>query len=752
MQRRVERLKRKTGALILIALFFLPAALTILHPAFAAGDYFLENWNENFEQGTHENTENINNQLRLAPENTSGRFTSQALDAGENVRWDNIVWMGSEPTAFVQENDNVIFEDNISNSTIENNIDRLKSSDGSYERIEENSDNQLLVEHWIGPVSKGYDNYTVVIEGYTSGENVGVYILENQNGTWGWRLIENLTSTERTLYFEIRGENIDNYLRDGENIKLKYEDWVGGTDDSQPADNLFLDFVIVMENVTYTSDVELQVRVSSDGTTWTDNLGPDGTSSTSFGTPSITVNLENIPIGRYIQYVVYFSSENGALLSGANGPIVDNVLINFTRPTRLIRPADGENTNDNTPTFSWENRAPNALNYRLVIDNDPNFADGENTYDNANILGKENFIEIENQLPDGLWYWKVQVKSSGGWGPWSEVRCFRVDTLAPLAPVNIQISPSGWTTTGSFTISWTDPDDNAAIRKAYYKVDAAPTSPTDGTLVEVATGEITSLTLTITEDGTHTIYVWLQDNAGNVDHNNRASVTAYFDNSPPAKPTISSTTHAEGAVSGNASPSFSWEAVGGPSPVTYYYMLYPYETDWQTTTSTSVSYSGVPDGEYTFKLKAADTGGESGVDQYSIIIDTVPSTIELSGVAATAKETGTGWTLTTTQQTFTLSGRVEPGSQVTINGTAVSVAGDGTFSKTYTLSPGQTVFRIRVIDAAGNITEKTLTVNYSGVAPTVAGPSAVEPLMLVAALVVLIVVIVGVVFRFTRRK
>ncbi len=734
-------MKRKTGALILIALFFLPAALTILHLACAAGDYFfLENWNENFKRGTHENTENVDNQLRLAPENTSGRFTSQALDAGENVRWDNIVWVGSEPTAFVQENDNVIFEDNISNSTIENNIDRLKSSDDSYERIEENSDNQLLVEHWIGPVSKGFDNYTVVVEGYTSGENIGVYILENQNGSWEWRLIDNLTSTEQTLRFEIDGDNIDNYLSDGENIKLQYKDWGGGPTDTTP-DNLFLDFVIVMENVTYTSDVKLQVSVSADNVTWSDNLGPAG-NSTYFDAPSTTVNLENIPIGRYIRYVVYFWSENGQLLSGPNGPTVDNVLINFTRPAHLVRPADDNETRDNTPTFGWDNRAPNALYYRLVIDNDPNFADGENEYDNANIPGAENSITIENELPDGAWYWKVRVKSSGGWGPWSEVYRLVVDNTPPSAlTVSSSTHTAGvWTNNANPSFSWTAAEGPSSVTY-YYKLEGYDTT--------WRTTTSTSVSYTGLSDGTYTFKAYAQDLGGS------GPTTSYeikIDTSAPTTPSISSTTHTEGVKSNNTNPSFSWEAVEGPSSVTYYYMLYPYETDWQTTTSTSVSYSGVPDGEYTFKLKAADTGGESGVDQYSIIIDTVPSTIELSGVAATAKETGTGWTLTTTQQTFTLSGRVEPGSQVTINGTAVSVAGDGTFSKTYTLSPGQTVFHIRVIDAAGNITEKTLTVNYSGVAPTVAGPSAVEPLMLVAALVVLIVVIVGVVFRFTRRK
>jgi hypothetical protein len=733
-------LKNKCGALTVIALFFMPAVFAFLNLAFAAGDYFLENWNENFAQGIHENTENVDNQIRLVPENMFGRFTSRVLDAGENVRWDNIIWMESEPSAFVQENDNVTSIDNLSNSTIIDE-DNMKLSDDNPSLISENADNRLEIIFTIDGVARGFDSYTVIVEAKRSSagtpDNFYVYVLENRLGTEVWRLIGTIEqTTDQVFRLVISRDNIDNYLGapPGDNINVKIVD----TGDQTSQTDLYIDQLIVMENVTYTSSVKLQVRVSSDNVTWSDNLGPDGTSNTYFETSP--ASLENIPVGRYIRYVVYFSSENGQLLSGANGPVVDNVIINFTRPTRLVRPADNTQTRDNTPTFGWENRAPNALSYRLVIDNDPYFADGENTYDNANIPGAENSVTIENELPDGVWYWKVRVRSSGGWGPWSEVFRLVVDNTPPSAPVIFSSHPEAtWIDNNNPSFSWGAVGGPSDVTY-YYKLEGYDTTWRTTTSTSVSYANL--------PDGTYTFKLYAQDLGGS---STTDSYQIKVDTSAPPTPTISSGTHAEDAVSGNASPSFSWNAVGGPSPVTYYYMLYPYESSWKTTTSTSVSYSNIPDGEYTFKLKASDTGGTSGVDQYTIRIDTAPSTIDLMGVAATATETATGWIMQTDQQVFKLSGRVEPGATVTINGIQVPVAGDGTFSKTLTLMPGRNVFTIRVVDVAGNITEKTLTITYTGIAPTLPQPTVLEPLVLVGALVALIAVVAGVILRFMRR-
>jgi len=428
-------------------------------------------------------------------------------------------------------------------------------------------------------------------------------------------------------------------------------------------------------------------------------------------------------------------------------------------PPTLLSPFKGENMNDNTPTLVWNNVSENSLPvvYTIYLDNEDTFSDPlvcSTTVENWSTTGTSS-VTIPT-LSDGVYYWKVKARdNAGNEGDWSEVRSFRVDTVADT-PQNVEVSPSGWTTSTLFIVEWTNPP-GSRIDGAYYKVDAPPTSDNDGIFVpEGVAGEgITSLVASVFGDGERTIYVWLKDNAGNVDHTKHVSVKVYVDTTPPPTPTISSPTHPRGVPVRSSSPLFNWNAVGGPSPVTYSYKLEGYDTDWRSTTSLSVSYAGVPDGSYTFKLMAREaTGQVSDVATYSIVIDTTPSTITLTGLAVGAKETPSGWMLTTSESVFTLTGRVEVGSTVIINGVVVPVSG-GLFSQTYNLSVGWNKFVIRVVDEAGNISERTLFVEYTGGGAGVGGIEAPAPgvpgfAVFVAALLALI--FVGAIVLLQLRK
>jgi len=108
---------------------------------------------------------------------------------------------------------------------------------------------------------------------------------------------------------------------------------------------------------------------------------------------------------------------------------------------------------------------------------------------------------------------------------------YEADGTAPNPPQGLTASPSSWTTTNSFAISWTNPNGNSEIRGAYYKVGSAPTLDNDGTYVD-GSGRTSISGITVGAEGTHTIYVWLVDNAGNKNKDNRSSVAVYF-GSPP---------------------------------------------------------------------------------------------------------------------------------------------------------------------------------------------------------------------------
>jgi hypothetical protein len=110
----------------------------------------------------------------------------------------------------------------------------------------------------------------------------------------------------------------------------------------------------------------------------------------------------------------------------------------------------------------------------------------------------------------------------------------QVDTVAPSPPQFLSVSPYQQWTNGAFNMSWTNPVDTSGIGGVYYKLDTAPSTDTDGTLVPGQ--NITSVpTIPVTSDGKHHIFAWLKDNAGNVNSGNRAARlnALWYDGTPP---------------------------------------------------------------------------------------------------------------------------------------------------------------------------------------------------------------------------
>jgi len=76
----------------------------------------------------------------------------------------------------------------------------------------------------------------------------------------------------------------------------------------------------------------------------------------------------------------------------------------LSTPT-LLSPSDDSETTDNTPTFEWKN-VPNAENYRLLVDNDPDFSSPEVDV-TLGVIDNIYTVPDENVLPYGSYYWKV---------------------------------------------------------------------------------------------------------------------------------------------------------------------------------------------------------------------------------------------------------------------------------------------------------------------------------------------------------
>jgi hypothetical protein len=132
-----------------------------------------------------------------------------------------------------------------------------------------------------------------------------------------------------------------------------------------------------------------------------------------------------------------------------------NIVID-TRPVTLRSPANGTMTNNNTPTFAWENQA--VFNrYELWIDDDANFLSPiflENTTE------KTLTLPIEKSLPDDNYYWRV--RGYGGTVFDSDNWTFLVDTVPPPAPSLISPGNNHVTEQTTLTFEWSSVSDDTS--------------------------------------------------------------------------------------------------------------------------------------------------------------------------------------------------------------------------------------------------------------------------------------------------
>ncbi|MEM2600131.1 MAG: fibronectin type III domain-containing protein [Candidatus Hadarchaeales archaeon] len=129
---------------------------------------FTDTTDADFAQGIHENTENVNGDLRLQAGKTKGKFTSRVFDGGGAAVWGTLSWDATLPTLLnPTENDNVGSEPltlvdgtkrigTVTGGSLLN----VRVADGVYESIGEEN---------VGPVENRYVGAEVVYEGRTSG-------------------------------------------------------------------------------------------------------------------------------------------------------------------------------------------------------------------------------------------------------------------------------------------------------------------------------------------------------------------------------------------------------------------------------------------------------------------------------------------------------------------------------------------------------------------------------------------------------
>jgi len=216
------------------------------------------------------------------------------------------------------------------------------------------------------------------------------------------------------------------------------------------------------------------------------------TSPEIYGSPMLIRVSNEIDIPDYLTNV--YDSQNG---------YVKVYSVNYL--PSLLSPANGSQTNDNTPAFSW--RSTIGVNkYELWVDNDSDFSSPLL----ENITG--NTHTPASALVDGTYYWKVRAFGADNREVgWTSTWTFTIDTVQPAAPT--LISPEDNRTDNVMTkmFTWARPELNATYNLQISTTAAFewPYFHDNSSIAE------NSYTYTFTAGGTYYWRVSARDAAGN---------------------------------------------------------------------------------------------------------------------------------------------------------------------------------------------------------------------------------------------
>ena len=144
----------------------------------------------------------------------------------------------------------------------------------------------------------------------------------------------------------------------------------------------------------------------------------------------------------------------------------------LTKPV-LVSPENNYSVQDNILTFTWI-AGTGATSHRLVIDNDPNFADGENIYDNVNLGASDTTCTTENELPPDNYWWKVAAVASGVEN-WSE-NTWTFEVYIPAIGTPIIYICTIYENAGLVKLEWENAE-NAATHRVQIDNENTFTSP-----------------------------------------------------------------------------------------------------------------------------------------------------------------------------------------------------------------------------------------------------------------------------------
>jgi parallel beta-helix repeat protein len=231
-------------------------------------------------------------------------------------------------------------------------------------------------------------------------------------------------------------------------------------------------------------------------------------------------------------YYCHVKAVNGAGTIGEFSVNSEVVIIDRTPPATpsMVDTTPTTWTNVDSFSISWLNPVDvsGIAGVYYKLDSIP-ASNTDGTFISKDAINKISDLSVLSDGEHDLYFWLKDHAGNLNYLNHANAQ-FYLDTTAPSTPISITITPDHWSSKNVFSIDWSTPNDFSGVKTGVYYLlgSTPPKSEVAGSWTDEKPFNITNA-----REGENTIYLWLEDNAGNKDFNNFGTGTLLLDTKPP---------------------------------------------------------------------------------------------------------------------------------------------------------------------------------------------------------------------------